>query len=75
MAINPMPDATPRDSFRENVITRASVLPWVTVALFPTKISELGVDALVKAIKGEKAESLIDSGAALVTKENIAEFD
>ena len=34
----------------------------------------IGVDALVKAIKGEKVESLIDSGAALVTKDNMAEF-
>lgn len=42
-----------------------------TVAQFPAKMAELGVDALVKAIKGEKVESLIDSGAALVTKENM----
>jgi len=34
----------------------------------------LGVDALVKAIQGEKVESLIDSGAALVTKDNMANF-
>ncbi len=45
-----------------------------TVAQFPTKMAELGVDALVKAIKGEKVESLIDSGAALVTKENMDSF-
>ena len=45
-----------------------------TVAQFPTKMAELGVDALVKAIRGEKVESLIDSGAALVTKDNMAQF-
>lgn len=45
-----------------------------TVAQFPTKMASLGVDALVKAIRGEKVESLIDSGAALVTKTNMAEF-
>ena len=45
-----------------------------SVAQFPTKMSELGVDALVKAIRGEKVESLIDSGAALVTKDNMAKF-
>jgi ABC-type sugar transport system substrate-binding protein len=45
-----------------------------TVAQFPTKMSELGVDALVKAIRGEKVQSLIDSGAALVTKDNMAQF-
>jgi ribose transport system substrate-binding protein len=45
-----------------------------TVAQFPSKMAELGVDALVKAIRGEKVESLIDSGAALVTRDNMAEF-
>jgi simple sugar transport system substrate-binding protein len=37
-------------------------------------MAELGVDALVKSIRGEKVESVIDSGAALVTKENMKEF-
>jgi simple sugar transport system substrate-binding protein len=45
-----------------------------TVAQFPAKMAELGVDALVKSIKGEKVESLIDSGAALVNKDNMANF-
>jgi ribose transport system substrate-binding protein len=45
-----------------------------SVAQFPSKMAELGVDALVKAIKGEKVESLIDSGAALVTKANMDKF-
>jgi ABC-type sugar transport system substrate-binding protein len=45
-----------------------------TVAQFPTKMAELGVDALVKAIRGETVESLIDSGAALVTKDNMDQF-
>ena len=46
-----------------------------TVAQFPTKMAELGVDALVKAINGETVPSLIDSGAALVTAENASEFE
>jgi len=46
-----------------------------SVAQFPSKMAELGVDALVKAIRGEKVESLIDSGAALVTKDNMAKFE
>ncbi len=45
-----------------------------TVAQFPSKMAELGVDALVRAIRGEEVESLIDSGAALVTKDNMAQF-
>jgi simple sugar transport system substrate-binding protein len=32
------------------------------------------VDALVNAIRGEKVESLIGCGAALVTKDNMAQF-
>jgi ABC-type sugar transport system substrate-binding protein len=42
-----------------------------TVAQFPAKMAELGVDALVKSIHGDKVDSLIDSGAALVTKDNM----
>jgi len=45
-----------------------------TVAQFPTKMAELGVDALVRAIRGEEVPTLIDSGAALVTLENMSEF-
>jgi ribose transport system substrate-binding protein len=45
-----------------------------TVAQFPSKMAELGVDALVKSIRGEQVESLIDSGAALVTKDNMDQF-
>ncbi|THD43422.1 MAG: sugar ABC transporter substrate-binding protein, partial [Bradyrhizobium sp.] len=42
-----------------------------TVAQFPAKMAELGVDALIKSIHGDKVDSLIDSGAALVTKDNM----
>jgi simple sugar transport system substrate-binding protein len=52
----------------------ASGVEDATVAQFPFKMAEYGVAALVKAIRGEQVESLIDSGAALVTKENMAEF-
>jgi ABC-type sugar transport system substrate-binding protein len=45
-----------------------------TVAQFPAKMAELGVDALVKAIRGDEVPSLIDSGAALVTKDTMAQF-
>jgi simple sugar transport system substrate-binding protein len=45
-----------------------------SVAQFPAKMAELGVDALVKALRGQKVESLIDSGAALVTKDNMDSF-
>ena len=45
-----------------------------SVAQFPAKMAELGVEALVKAIHGEQPPSLIDSGAALVTKDNMDKF-
>ena len=45
-----------------------------SVAQFPAKMAELGVDALVKSMRGEKVEPLIDSGAALVTKDNMGKF-
>jgi simple sugar transport system substrate-binding protein len=45
-----------------------------SVAQFPTKMAEYGVDALVKAIRGETVPDLIDSGAALVTKDNMKDF-
>jgi ABC-type sugar transport system substrate-binding protein len=45
-----------------------------SVAQFPSKMAELGVDALVRSIAGEKVPSLIDSGAALVTVKNMADF-
>lgn len=45
-----------------------------SVAQFPAKMAELGVEALIKAIKGEKVDALIDSGAGLVTPDNMAKF-
>ncbi|MEQ1768567.1 MAG: sugar ABC transporter substrate-binding protein [Devosia sp.] len=45
-----------------------------TVAQFPAKMGELGVDALVRALRGESVEPLIDTGAGLVTMANLADF-
>jgi len=45
-----------------------------TVAQFPAKMGELGVDALVKAIRGESVEPLVDTGAGLVTAENVKDY-
>jgi len=52
----------------------AAGMEEASVAQFPAKMAELGVDALVKTIQGEKVESLIDSGAALVTPDNMDQF-
>jgi ABC-type sugar transport system substrate-binding protein len=45
-----------------------------TVAQFPAKMGELGVATLVAAIRGEAVDSLIDTGAGLVTIDNLADF-
>lgn len=45
-----------------------------TVAQYPAKMGELGVATLVKAIRGEAVEPLVDTGAGLVTKANVADF-
>ena len=54
--------------------TIASGAEDASVAQFPAKMGELGVTALVAAIRGETVESLIDTGAGLVTLENLADF-
>jgi simple sugar transport system substrate-binding protein len=45
-----------------------------TVAQFPAKMGELGVDTLLKAIRGEEVALLVDTGAGLVTVENVGDF-
>ena len=45
-----------------------------TVAQYPAKMGELGVDTLVKAIRGEEVQVLVDTGAGLVTSANVADF-
>jgi ABC-type sugar transport system substrate-binding protein len=45
-----------------------------TVAQFPAKMGELGVATLVKAIRGEAVETMVDTGAGLVTAANVQDF-
>jgi ribose transport system substrate-binding protein len=49
---------------------------WETasVAQFPAKIGLLGIDTLYKAVKGKKVQKNVDTGTALVTKANAAQF-
>lgn len=46
----------------------------LTVAQYPGKMGEYGVENLVKQIKGEEIPQEIDTGTELVTKENLAKF-
>jgi simple sugar transport system substrate-binding protein len=45
-----------------------------TVAQFPAKMGELGIATLVKAVRGETVEPNVDTGTAIVTKDNVADF-
>lgn len=45
-----------------------------SVAQFPAKMGELGVDTVLKAVLGETVEANVDTGTAVVTKANVAEF-
>jgi simple sugar transport system substrate-binding protein len=45
-----------------------------TVAQFPAKIGELGIDTLFQAVSGADVESFVDTGTAIVTAETAAEF-
>lgn len=45
-----------------------------TVAQFPAKIGELGIDTVFRAVSGEEVEAFVDTGTATVTADNAAEF-
>jgi len=45
-----------------------------SVAQFPAKMGELGVETVYKALLGETVEPNVDTGTAVVTLENVADF-
>ncbi len=45
-----------------------------SVAQFPAKMGELGVDTVYKAVKGETVEPQRGYGTAMVTEDNAADF-
>jgi len=47
---------------------------YAVVAQYPANMGKQAVEAAIKAIKGEPIEKVIDTGTALVTKENADEF-
>jgi ABC-type sugar transport system substrate-binding protein len=46
-----------------------------SVAQFPKKIGELGVATLIKVIKGDAVPPFVDTGTAMVTKDNVNDFE
>ena len=45
-----------------------------SVAQYPAKMGELGVDTVVRAVRGEAVPAKVDTGTAMVTKENAKDF-
>lgn len=45
-----------------------------TVAQFPAKMGELGIETAYKAVTGAAFEAFVDTGTAIVTKDNVADF-
>jgi ABC-type sugar transport system substrate-binding protein len=45
-----------------------------TVAQFPVKMGELGIVTVAAAVRGQKVEPNVDTGTAIVTKENADQF-
>jgi simple sugar transport system substrate-binding protein len=46
-----------------------------SVAQFPAKMGELGIDTVAKAIRGETVQANVDTGAGLVTQKNVKDFE
>ena len=45
-----------------------------TVAQFPLKMGELGIATVAAAVRGQKVDPVVDTGTAIVTKENADQF-
>ena len=45
-----------------------------SIAQFPSKIGQLGLETAAKVARGETVEQFVNTGVDLVTQENVAEF-
>jgi ABC-type sugar transport system substrate-binding protein len=62
------------DALPDEVALIASGAEDASVAQFPAKIGELGIDTLLKVVQGEAPEAFVDTGTAMVTPENVSDF-
>jgi simple sugar transport system substrate-binding protein len=62
------------DALPDEVALIAAGTEDASVAQFPAKIGELGIDTLWKAVSGQPVEPFVDTGTAIVTAENASEF-
>jgi len=46
-----------------------------SIAQFPPKMGELGLDTLYRVVLGESVEANVDTGTAIVTIDNVADFE
>lgn len=62
------------DASPDEVASIAAGIESASVAQFPAKMGSLGVQAAFDAAKGKKVDANIDTGTAMVTKDNVADF-
>jgi simple sugar transport system substrate-binding protein len=62
------------DALPDEVAQIVAGMEDASVAQFPARIGELGIDTLWRAVSGEEVEESVDTGTAIVTAENAAEF-
>jgi ribose transport system substrate-binding protein len=62
------------DALPDEVTLIAEGSEDASVAQFPAKIGELGIDTLLKVVQGESVDAFVDTGTAMVTAENAADF-
>jgi ABC-type sugar transport system substrate-binding protein len=62
------------DASPDEIAAIAAGTEDASVAQFPAKMGELGVDTVYKAVLGESVEANVDTGTAIVTKDNAADF-
>ena len=62
------------DALPDEVAAIAAGTQTGSVAQFPAKMGSLGVQAAFDAVMGETLPPLIDTGTAMVTKDNVADF-
>ena len=62
------------DAGKETVRAVKSGAISAVIAQYPANMGKQAVEAAIKAIRGEPIAKVIDTGTALVTKENADEF-
>lgn len=62
------------DALPDEIALIASGGEDASVAQFPAKIGELGIDTLLQVVQGQSPAAFVDTGTAMVTPENVADF-